>query len=85
MSTQVVPSATPGTLKDWLTVEQLLERYGEHYKSPASLRWTLRVRRPELIKHQAISQVGARLLIHPARFEAAVIEGGIRTAEQRAA
>ncbi|MCL4697124.1 MAG: hypothetical protein KJ023_08765 [Burkholderiaceae bacterium] len=72
-------------LSDWLTFEQILERYGEHYRKPDSLRWALRVHRPHLLRRGALCHVGGRVLIHPERFESAVIEGGIEAATSRAA
>lgn len=72
-------------LSHWLTVEQLQDRYKEHYRSTESLRWALRVHRPHLLRRHALSQVGGRLLVHPERFEAAVIDGGIEAAVSKAA
>jgi hypothetical protein len=75
----------PFRLTDWLTFDQLFERYREHYKSENSLRWALRVHRPHLLRFGAVSHVGGQLLTHPVRFEAAVIQAGIEAATSRAA
>ncbi|MBL8324813.1 MAG: hypothetical protein JNJ89_07630 [Rubrivivax sp.] len=71
-------------LSDWLTVEQLQERYREYYPSINSIRWALRVNRPHLLKREALAPVGRRKLIHPERFEAAVIDAGIAAAGNEA-
>jgi hypothetical protein len=68
-------------LKGWQTLQQYREGREAFYPTEGALRWIIRQHRADLVAAGALAMPGQKLLIEPAKFDAAVLAIAQRRAE----
>ena len=66
-------------------MEQLPKEFPEKVPHLNAALWLVRIHRSEMVAAQAVLRIGRKLFIHPKRFEAALIDAGVRAAARAAA
>ncbi len=72
------PGSAPHRLADWIPLEQLPKEFPEKVPHLNAALWLVRIHRGEMVAAQAVLRIGRKLFIHPERFEAALIEAGVK-------
>lgn len=69
-------SGSEPRLDELVTLQELQQRLERHFPSLGSLQWYVRTHRQSLIEERAMFEVARRVLVHPVRFDAAVLKIG---------